>query len=204
MPSESATYLQNQAANMAILLHDRITITDAWYPDGGGNIEVASRGSQIHSMSAVFAGIRNAGGLSSLRGFGRAILQDREDWIEQGHRTLAARRGVCTDCAAAAAVKFLEIVDASDYEARVEIISSTTHAFVVVDRDPASDVRAPNAWGDDCFIIDVWYQNQFTKFAVAGAFWMQDGTHNVSRFIWANRHRLRLDATIREQIQPLF
>src|SRR5262245_57600123 len=110
MPSQSAKILMQRATVMAANLY-RITITDAWIRDQGGNIEVASQESQRHSMNAVLQGIR---GIGRARGAGAGILRKRhipqpdpEVWLKQGRNTLALGKGICTDCAAAAAVRFL-------------------------------------------------------------------------------------------------
>jgi hypothetical protein len=204
MPSESALHLFERSQEIAAELY-RITVTDPWYQKGG-NIEVASVESQTHSMSSVLAGIKGIGprdaGVSVTALGGRAITQSRDSWILQGRRTLASGKGICTDCAAAAAVEFLTLVESTDFEAKVEIISSTTHAFVVVNRN--GDVRTPVAWGDDAFVLDVWYQNQFPKDAVKGAFWANSHDHPVATFIRQNAYRLRVDVTFREVIGSLF
>jgi hypothetical protein len=201
--SQTALELFRRAQIIAANLY-RITVTDSWYPGQGGNIEVASEDSQRHSMASVLSGItalRSVGGaVGVLRG--QYVNQSKESWLVQGRNTLAKGKGVCTDCAAAAAVKFLEFLEPSPYEAKVEVISSTTHAFVVVNR--AGAVRTPAAWGDDCFVIDVWYQNQFGRHAKAGAFWADDRKHDVASFIRQNAFRLRVDVGFREVIGSLF
>jgi len=201
--TQSAVALFRRAQTIAANLY-RITVTDAWYPDQGGNIEVASEDSQRHSMASVLSGISalksGGGAIKVLRG--QYVNQSKESWLAQGRSTLGKGKGVCTDCAAAAAVKFLEFLEPSPYEAKVEIISSTTHAFVVVNRTGA--VRSPEAWGDDCFVIDVWYQNQFQRNATAGALWANDRIHPVATFIRQNAARLRVDVTFREVIGSLF
>lgn len=203
LPLFRAAY--NMAANLYYL-----TVTDAWYHEGG-NIEVASRQSTLHSGGGVMAAIRALGQtegnqsiarVNLLGGRGGIRLNDPASWLQQGRNTLIAKKGICTDLAAAAALKFLEIVDRGDYVPNVEIISSTTHAFVVVFRE--GDVRDPRSWGAGCFVIDVWYQNQFERNAVAGAFFVEGSSHPVAKFINDNAYRLRCEIELRGNLQPLF
>jgi hypothetical protein len=199
MPSGQATALYQGAKNIAANLYC-ITITDAWYQKGGGNIETASESSQSHSMMGVLAGIKGVGGYRKGLLKGSVLKSSPEEWIRQGRRTLGFRKGICTDCAAAAAVELIRFIDSSDYEAKVEIISSGTHAFVIVNREGALD--DPDNWGDDAFGIDIWMQNQFPKGKVKGAFWVAK-SHSVSQFIRDNARRLRVEATLRSVIEPL-
>lgn len=195
MPSESAVFLKEKADIVAKELY-RIAVTDAWFYHHGGNVQLASQGTQMHSMIPVLAAIRGVGGLAPSALGGRHIVQTRVSWILQGNRTLITGRGVCTDCAAAAAVKFIEEMDKSPYEALVEIISTASHTFVVVNR--AGDVRSPEQWGGDAFIIDVWLQNQFEPNFVAGAVWANDWRKSVSHFIHDNASFLKVEATLRQ------
>lgn len=83
-------------------------------------------------------------------------------------------------------------------------ISMGTHALVVVNRE--GDIKQPNSWEEYVFIIDVWYQNQFLKNKVDGAFWLNQGNNNhpVAKFMQDNANRLRIDANLREIIGSLF
>lgn len=198
MRSEKSMLLYSAAQRIAEKLYE-ITITDAWYQEGG-NIETASQASQKHSMAAVLAGIKATGGhVQAKKGI---IRQGVESWLDQGRRTLSFRKGICTDCAAAATVRFLEFLYSTPYAARVEIISTTTHAFVVVNKR-RGHLHNPRAWGSDAFIIDIWYQNQFPRGHANTVCWANDFTNPIIKFIQANAWRLRVESDFSEFIETI-
>jgi hypothetical protein len=132
--------------------------------------------------------------------FGQAVVATMppEKWIELGNRTIAIKKGVCTDCAAAAAVSFLDGDKQSGL--LVEIMASGTHAFVVVGRAGGeATVNDPARWGDDAFVIDIWIRNQAPKDMSSAVTWMsaEVGSGGASDFIRNSASRLRVEATLR-------
>lgn len=189
-----------------------ITVTDPWYKVPGGNWEEPELANQVHSMGGIFAGIKNfRGGLrSTVAGSGgrpggaRFVgRMDRQAWLDVGRNVIAARKGVCTDCAAAAAYRLNQEIDNNgDTECRIEIISTGTHAFVVINRE--GDLASPHLWGEDACLLDVWFQNQSPKGDQAGCVWMTETTHGVVQFIRDNAFRLAVDVEIRGAMGALF
>ena len=195
MKSDAAIYLFQQARAVACNLRG-ITVTDPWYFEGGNITKAGSIVEHRHTMQAVLQGIREAGGqCPSLLGGGH-ITQSREGWVRQGERTLTLGKGVCTDCAAAAAVRFLKVANASKYLARVEILSTGWHAFVLVNRQ--GSLKACERWGEGAFVLDIWYQNQFPMNQVSGAFWVSDHTHPTMKNIVDARHCLRVEVVFQK------
>ena len=123
--------------------------------------------------------------------------------MNQGKRTIDGGSGICTDCAAAAALEVCRSIDNFDFEFRVEIISTGRHAMVLVGRE-GNNIRSMETWGQDAFVIDVWYQNQFAKDRVAGAFWATDEHHPVADYLRNQQANLRIDVSVREPIRPWF
>jgi hypothetical protein len=209
MPSKSAHELFQIATNVATALY-RITITDPWYKTPGGNWKEPDLANQSSSMGGLFAAIKarqtdgtgsQTSGLRSASSapIGRQVISmPSAEWLRQGSRAIMAGHGICTDCAAAAAYAFADKADA--YEFRMEIISTGSHAFLIVNRDDGSAVNQPANWGGDAFGIDVWMQNQFPPGQVDGAFWVSDQGHDVARFIVANAARLNVDAALCEPV----
>lgn len=174
-----------------------ITITDAWITNKGGNFTLSNQVSQKHTMTSILSEIQAAGGRAPSELGGRHIKQSRENWLRQGRKTLISKMGVCTDLAAAAALLFLKIVEKSHFEAKIEIISTTKHAFVVVNRE--GELKSPATWGVNAFVIDIWLQNQYAPGKVAGTFWITDRTHSGAQGIFTNSHALREEICI---LQP--
>lgn len=197
-----------------------ITVTDPWYKIEGGNWEAPTASNQGMARGGLFDGIKalkvGKDGSSSgigLRSVGSVPIEvskkqrhatklGREEWIKRGKDVVSARKGVCTDCAAAAAQLMLTKLDLHDREARVEIVSTGTHAFVILDRE--GDIHAPDAWGADACLIDVWMQNQYPEGQVNGAARMSDSRHPVVSFIQGNAGRLSVEVELRSVIGSLF
>lgn len=195
MPSNAAL-----GALMTAKIHGdrlwRIKVTNPWYLDDvGGNYEKASLDTKKSSFASVLSGIVAVGnGTAKL---GRTTLLSAEEWIKTGRNTIMAGQGVCTDCAAAASVAFL---GADRSGLRVEMLSVGTHAFVIAGRaGGAETVKMPNAWGEDAFVLDIWYANQFTPGQHAPCAWMTNRTHPVVDWIHESAENLRVEVELRTQ-----
>ncbi|WP_330926596.1 hypothetical protein [Candidatus Sororendozoicomonas aggregata] len=199
MRSESSILLFSRAQILATHLY-RIIVIDPQIEVKDPSIlrenirNGATQDNFRHSMVPVLLGIQAADGrLPSAIG-GRHITQSKDVWLLQGERTLSIGKGICTDHAAAAAFEFLKIVNSFHCEAKTEIISYTKHAFVVVNR--GAGVRCPDQWGDDAFVIDIWFQNHFVPNFFNGVYWVQDCTHPMSMKLRKHAHRLRVEVTL--------
>ena len=180
----------------------RITITDPIFPYNQGNVTIPTKETQMHSLATVMSGIRGAGGnRPSLLG-GRHIVQTKQEWIVQGNRTLAFGKGICTDCAAVAGATFLSYVNKiaikenREIKSRIEIISDTEHAYVVVNREGPLETLVQ--WGLVAFVLDIWIQNQFRINIVKGVFWADDFLHIVGKTILENQPPLMVEVILRE------
>ena len=98
------------------------------------------------------------------------------------------------DCAATVANLMLQAVNKSIYKSRIEILTINQHAFVVVNRKAA--LISPEHWGENAFIIDLWFSNQFPKFQQKAVFWANDYTHPIQYLIRTNAIRLRVAVVI--------
>ena len=85
--------------------------------------------------------------------------------------------------------------NASYDDVRVEIISNTRHAFVVVNRTycPVSSI---GEWGDDVFLVDVWMQNQYKKEEEQEVAWLYERSNPTVDLILGDPNSLRVEATL--------
>lgn len=67
--------------------------------------------------------------------------------------------GQCDHCACAVATALRESAAFRASGARLEIVGTGTHAFVVVGRQPGALTNI-HAWGVDAFVVDIWNANQ--------------------------------------------
>jgi hypothetical protein len=185
MPSEAATKALRSAWSVGGALW-RITITNPWYfEDPEGNRE-----QQRPALGGVLAGIKSAGGMSGLAGRGKTVALPLSSWIETGRSTLHRGKGVCTDCAAAAALA----LRSKEPKARIEIMSVATHAFVVCGREGGEEtIKTPGEWGEDAFVLDIWLANQYKKGKVDPAAWMSDRTQKIVNWIFEDAPKLRVE-----------
>lgn len=185
MPSELATLAHRKALSIGASLW-RITVTNPWYTnDPHGNYEA-----QLPGLGGLLAGIKSTGGKSGLMGVGRTVALPVESWIETGRTTMNRGKGVCTDCAALAAL----MLRSNESDARIEIVSVGTHAFVICGRTGGDDnIKDPGSWGNDAFVLDIWYANQFQRGLVEPAAWMSDRMHPVVDWIFKSAPKLRVE-----------
>ncbi|MDO8768407.1 MAG: hypothetical protein Q7K57_06860 [Burkholderiaceae bacterium] len=173
-----------------------ITVTNPWYVDDPeGNYMKASLDTKKSSFTSVLSGIVAVGkGTAKL---GRTTLLSVDEWIKTGRNTMQEGQGVCTDCAAAAALAFLS---ADKSGLRVEILSVSTHAFVVVGRAGGEEtVKTPGEWGEDAFVLDIWFANQFGFGRHAPCAWMTNRSHPVADWIHGAAEKLRVEVELRQQ-----
>ncbi|MCK5817813.1 MAG: hypothetical protein KAH18_00875 [Psychromonas sp.] len=196
MRSTSSQRFFEQAVQLTDYLH-RITITDPVLPNHGRNTTEMSYEDRINSMETVIAAIKY--GRATLQGsFADSLInQDKEYWIARGKSTYVHKNGNSFDCAAAVANLMLQIVDHCIDDARIEIITvQNTHAFVVINR--RQELEFFQGWGEDSFIVDIWFSNQFPKFYQASVFWADDVTHPINHLIMLYIASLTLVVTINE------
>lgn len=212
MPSQGAAELFVAATQVADDLY-YITVTDPWHKsDKGGNWEDPQPDNQRMSGGGLFGAISGFD-KSKLNKMDKSVdltvrahtrvtsKMDRAGWLKHGVTVMANRKGVCTDCAAAVAYELNRRTNLTECEASIEVISTGTHAFVVVNRE--GDVKQPNRWGEDCFVVDVWMQNQFTKGSQAACAWIGDDRNGSVAFIKDCAGRLQVDVSIRGVIEAV-
>jgi len=173
-----------------------MSIINPWFPNAGGNIKKMTQEDVRASMMLVLAGIRyTAGELPSTLG-GRYITQNEASWLAHGKRSFLKKRGNSIDCTAAVVNLMLQYINRSIYNGRIEILLIEDHAFVVVNR--RGPLMCPEHWGEDTFVIDLWFSNQFPKYQTPAVFWADDHLHPIHSLIIRNAMRLSLAATINE------
>jgi hypothetical protein len=96
-------------------------------------------------------------GNTALKVSGESQWNSKKALLKLGEITLREGLAVCTYLAAAA-LYLLSLRDS--FPLRIEFVSDTKtqipHSFLIVGRDPNSDLNALSTWGDDAFVIDPW------------------------------------------------
>jgi len=105
-------------------------------------------------------------------------MENPEGWISLGRAVLTHKVGKCWSCAAAAIYK-LVVVPEFDL-VRFESVGATNndHHFVVVNRDPGTDVTDISTWNADAFVVDLWQAN------LHGWHSRQPGSPTQSQLCW--------------------
>ncbi|MCK5818954.1 MAG: hypothetical protein KAH18_06800 [Psychromonas sp.] len=195
MPSDTSRSLFSRMTAVTYNMHS-ISITDPIFEDIGGNTKEMTEQDRKNSMVLLFAGIRCGRGRSPSTLGGRCINQNKESWLNQGRQTVSLKTGNCIDCAAAVAYLVLLHLHPPSYDAKIEILTVENHPFVVVNR--RASIELFTRWGDNCFIIDMWYSNQCPKYHVPAAFWADDSSHPIYSVIRINTLSIKLLITINE------
>ena len=90
----------------------------------------------------------------------------------------------------------IAIKENREIKSRIEIISDTEHAYVVVNREGPLETLVQ--WGLVAFVLDIWIQNQFRINIVKGVFWADDFLHIVGKTILENQPPLMVEVILRE------
>lgn len=196
MRSDISRSLFPRIVALSYNLHS-ISITDAIRDDLGGNTTEITGEYTTNSMELAFANTQDWTGRSPARILDeRFINQDKEYWLNRGNKAFACKSGNRMDCVAATAYLVLQYLNPPSYDARIEILTIENHPIVVVNRRGVIDLF--EHWGDNCFIIDIWYNNHFPKYRAHAVFWADDILHPIHTAIRLNIHNIRLLVTINE------
>lgn len=102
---------------------------------------------------------RSTGALADNAKVNIAKISNPDGWLNLGRSVLTNRMGKCWSCAAAVIHKI--VTDSRFNSVRVESIGAKDydHHFVVINRDPGTDVKNISTWNDGAILIDAWQAN---------------------------------------------
>jgi hypothetical protein len=109
--------------------------------------------------SGVYLTERNTGSLVDNAKINIAKTGQPTGWLNLGRGVLTNRMGKCWSCAAAVIYKI--VTDQRFDRVRIESIGAKNydHHFVVINRDPSTDVANMGTWNKDAILIDAWQAN---------------------------------------------
>ncbi|MCK5818002.1 MAG: hypothetical protein KAH18_01880 [Psychromonas sp.] len=105
-------------------------------------------------------------------------FKNKQDWINHGNSVRCLRGYNKFDCVSVMATLIKDIAENLSCPAKIEIINTgnpsadSTLLFIAVNRKgPLKNIKK---WGEDAFIMDIWFRNQLPGFSKKGAFWVND------------------------------